>query len=133
MKKDDDRKLGEKLFLEHRGRITNKEIARQIQAHPATIARWKEIDEWDLKLVQSMNEPEEDNMDETLLYADDTRQINTLNERIDNYLKKTELLPAEIRDLAEAKFHLMQCMEIINDQMRYSLLDHYYGEDQEFD
>lgn len=132
MKKDEDRKLGEKLFLEHRGRITNKEIARQIKAHPATIARWKKIDEWDLKLVQSMNEPDDDNLDE-VLYANDSRQINTLNERIDSYLKKTELAPAEIRDLAEAKFHLMQCMEIINDQMRYSLLDHYYGEDQEFD
>lgn len=131
VKRDDDRKLSERLFLEHRGRITNKEIAKRIKAHPATIARWKKMDEWDLKLIRAFNEPEPEEDEE--LYTRDSRQIDLLNERIDRYLERKELLPSEIRDLAEAKFHLMQCSEIINDQMRYSLFDHYYDEDRDPD
>lgn len=132
MKRDDDRKLGERLFLEHKGRITNKELAERIGAHPATVARWKKLDEWDLKLVRALNQPEEPDIEDEL-YSRDSRQITLLNERIEKYLERQELAPSEIRDLAEAKFHLMQCSEIINDQMRYSLLDHYHGEEQDLD
>ncbi len=49
MKKNQDRKNAEKTFLQDRGRITNKEMAKKLGVHPATIARWKKTDEWDVK------------------------------------------------------------------------------------
>ena len=54
-----------------------------------------------------------------------------LNDRIDGYLQKKELLPAEILDLAQAKFHIMSCMEIIRDHMRYPPTDTWYEEEPE--
>ena len=58
MKKNEDRKIAEQTFLSDRGRITNKELAKRLGVHPATVARWKKLDEWDLKLVQSVTSPE---------------------------------------------------------------------------
>ncbi len=54
MKKNEDRMNAGKSLLSDRGRITNKELAKQLGVHPATVARWKKLDEWDLKLVQSV-------------------------------------------------------------------------------
>jgi Phage terminase small subunit len=133
MKKNEDRKVAEQAFLSDRGRITNKELAKRLGVHPATVARWKKLDEWDLKLVQSVTssggsaELEED------FFKTDVRHITMLNERIDSYLKKKELLPSEILELAEAKYHLMNCMEIISDQMRYPVMDEFQEEDDNFD
>ena len=133
MKKNEDRKLAEDLFLAERGRITNIELAGRIGIHPATIARWKKIDEWDLKLVQAMTAKSEAPGLEEDFYERDRTHIRVLNDRIDSYLEKGELLTSEIRDLAEAKFHMMNCMEIINDQMRYPLFDPYGEEETDFD
>jgi hypothetical protein len=52
---------------------------------------------------------------------------------MDAYLQKKELLPSEILELAEAKYHLMNCMEIISDQMRYPVMDEFQEEEEDFD
>jgi hypothetical protein len=131
MKKNEDRKTAEKAFLSDRGRITNKELAKQLGIHPATVARWKKLDEWDLKLVQSVTPT--DSPHEEDFYAVDLRHIGLLNERIDSYLHRQELLPGEILELAEAKYHLMNCMEIIKDQMRFPLSEQFDEEERDFD
>ncbi|MEJ2716155.1 MAG: AsnC family protein [Deltaproteobacteria bacterium] len=132
MKENEDRKLAEEIFLRERGRITNKELAAQLEVHPATVARWKKLDEWDLKLIQSVTSPEELELDERDFYETDLRHVRLLNERIDSYLRKRELLPSEIRELAEAKYHIMNCMEIIHDQMRYPLVDEFEENERDF-
>lgn len=132
MKKNEDRKLAEEIFLRERGRITNKELAAQLEVHPATVARWKKLDEWDLKLIQAVTSPEEPEFDEREFYETDLRHVRLLNERIDSYLRKRELLPSEIRELAEAKYHIMNCMEIIHDQMRYPLVDEFEENERDF-
>ncbi len=99
--------------------------------HPATVARWKKLDEWDRKLVQSVSVV--DSPVEEDFYRVDLRHINLLNERIDSYLAKKELLPSEILDLAEAKYHLISCTEIIRDQMRWSDSDRFVTEEEDFD
>ena len=97
------------------------------------MARWKKLDEWDLKLVQSVTSPEGSAGLEEDFFKVDLRHIALLNERIDAYLQKKELLPSEILELSEAKYHLMNCMEIISDQMRYPVMDEFQEEDQDFD
>lgn len=133
MKKNEDRKLAEQTFLNDRGRITNKELAKKLGIHPATVARWKRLDEWDRKLVQSVAEREEPQQPSEDFYGVDMRHIHLLNERMDWYLQKKELLSSEILELAQAKFHIMNCMEIINDQMRYPPVNGYEDEDEDFD
>ena len=128
MRKNEDRKVAEQLFLEEKGRITNKEVARNLSVHPATIARWRKLDEWDMKLVQEVTSPYSSPEEEDF-YAVDLRHIKSLNERIEIYLQKKELLPSEILELAQSKYHLMSCMEIINDTMRFPLLDEYVQDD----
>jgi len=134
MRKNNDRKVAEQTYLSDRGRITNKELAKKLQVHPATVARWKKLDEWDLKLLQSVTDQDQARQpQEEYLYELDLRQISTLNERIDSYLQKKELLPSEILDLAEAKYHLMSCMGIINDQLRYPMGEGFDDSEQDFD
>ena len=133
MRKNEDRKLAEKLFLDDRGRITNKELAQKLDIHPATVARWKKLDEWDLKLVQSVTAGERPERPEDDFYRLDVRHLALLNERIESYLQKKELLPSEILELAEAKFHIMNCMEIVNEQMRYSMADELDDVPEDFD
>jgi hypothetical protein len=134
MRKNDDRKQAEEAYLHDRGRITNKELAKKLQVHPATVARWKKLDEWDLKLLQSVSEREEPGPTvEEDFYAVDLRHIALLNDRIDLYLQKKELLPSEILELSEAKYHLMNCMSIIQDQARYPMVDTFDDQEQGFD
>ncbi len=132
MRKNEARKFAEKAFLEDRGRLTNKEIAQKLGIHPATVARWKKLDEWDLKLVQSLSRVSEGQEKGEDFYAVDVRHLSLLNERMDAYLRKKELLPSEILELAEAKYHIMSCMEMINEQLRYSFSEE-FNEDEEFD
>jgi len=133
MRKNEDRKIAEQTFLRDRGRITNKELAKRLDVHPATVARWKKLDEWDMKLVQSVGAEETSGGDEVDFYGADLRHITLLNERIDTYLQKKELLPSEILELSEAKFHLMSCVEILNDQLRYPPTDEFNQVDEEFE
>ena len=131
MRKNEDRKQAEQRFLRDRGRVTNKELAKALGVHPATVARWKKLDEWDVKLVQSISTPQEAVAGDDDFFEVDLRQLNQLNDRIDGHLQKKELLPAEILDLAQAKFHIMSCMEIIRDHMRYPPTDTWYEEEPE--
>ena len=132
MRKNDDRKRAEKVFLGDRGRITNKELAKSVGVHPATVARWRKLDEWDLKLVQSISDQEEPAHAEGDLYEVDLRQLAQLNDRIEAYLHKKELFTSEILELSQAKFHIMSCMEMIYDHMRYPLADS-LDEDDDFE
>jgi Mn-dependent DtxR family transcriptional regulator len=133
MKKNQDRKRAETLFLTERGRVTNKELSRQLGVHPATVARWKKLDEWDLKLVQSVTTPGPTQAEQEDDHGVDLRHLRLLNERIDLYLRKAELLPSEIRELAEAKFNIMSCMEIIHDRMMFPDMDDIEDEDDSLD
>jgi hypothetical protein len=133
MKKNEDRKLAEDAFLDERGRITNKELAARLKVHPATIARWRRLDDWDMKLVQAVSARDEIASDQEDPFDVDLRHIRLLNERIDTYLNKRELLPSEIRELAEAKYHLMNCTEIIRDQMTYPFMEEYPENGTDFD
>lgn len=123
MKKNEDRKLAESMFLQERGRITNKELAKELRVHPATVARWKKLDEWDVKLVQSVTATGPLSEESDDFFGRDLIHIRLLNDRIDSYLRKQELLPSEILELAEAKLHLMSCMEIIHDHVQYPAMD----------
>jgi hypothetical protein len=133
MKKNEDRKLAEDAFLEERGRITNKELAARLNVHPATIARWRRLDDWDMKLVRAVSAPDEIAPDEEEPFLVDLRHIRLLNDRIDTYLNRKELLPSEIRELAEAKYHLMNCTEIIRDQMTFPFMEDYTENGSDFD
>ena len=92
MRKNEARKIAERAFLDDRGRITNKEIAQKLGIHPATVARWKKLDEWDVKLVQSLSKFSEGEAKSEDFFAVDLRHLSLLNERIDAYLRKKELL-----------------------------------------
>ncbi len=133
MKKNDDRKTAETTFLNDRGRITNKELAKKLGVHPATVARWKKLDEWDLKLIQTVSGSQQAKVVEDEFFNNDLRQIAVLNDRIELYLQKKELLPSEILELAEAKYHILSCIQIINDQLSYSNQDDYDLRDDDYE
>ncbi len=123
MKKNEDRKTAETLFLQDRGRISNKEIANKLEVHPATVARWKKLDEWELKLVQQVGEPVSSPEPDADIYEKEFRQLAMLNEKIDAYLERRDLLPSEIRDLAEAKYNMINCFEVLHDRMHYEHME----------
>jgi hypothetical protein len=133
MKKNDDRKTAETTFLNDRGRITNKELAKKLGVHPATVARWKKLDEWDLKLIQTVSGSQQTKVVEDEFFNNDLRHIAVLNDRIELYLQKKELLPSEILELAEAKYHILSCIQIINDQLSYSNQDDYDLRDDDYE
>ncbi len=126
MKKNQDRKVAETKFLEDKGRITNKEMAKTLGVHPATVARWKKADEWDIKLMQSLSQPEPRISHDQNVYRTDLDHIRLLNERIDSYLARRDLLSSEILELSQAKLNLINCLEIIGEHTGFSV-------DREFD
>lgn len=135
MKKNQDRKNAEKTFLQDRGRITNKEMAKKLGVHPATIARWKKTDEWDVKLIQTISDiNDSDTTEEEDSFNTDMRHLNLLNDRIEARLQKKELLSSEILELSQAKLNIISCIEILNDQLKYSdIRKIQLRENQEFD
>ncbi len=120
MKKNQDRRNAEKAFLKDRGRITNKEMAKKLGVHPATIARWKKADEWDLKLIQTITDQTNAESGEDDFFKIDIKHLNLLNERIEAHLQKKELLSSEILELSQAKLNIISCIEILNEQFKYS-------------
>ncbi|MDA8405944.1 MAG: phage terminase small subunit-related protein [Deltaproteobacteria bacterium] len=120
MKKNQDRRNAEKAFLKDRGRITNKEMAKKLGVHPATIARWKKADEWDLKLIQTITDQTNAESGEDDFFKIDIKHLNLLNERIEVHLQKKELLSSEILELSQAKLNIISCIEILNEQFKYS-------------
>lgn len=135
MKKNQDRKNAERTFLQDRGRITNKEMAKKLGVHPATIARWKKTDEWDVKLIQTISDiNDSDTTEEEDSFNTDMRHLNLLNERIEARLQKKELASSEILELSQAKLNIISCIEILNDQLKYSdIRKIQLRENQEFD
>jgi uncharacterized protein YjcR len=135
MKKNQDRKNAEKTFLQDRGRITNKEMAKKLGVHPATIARWKKTDEWDVKLIQTISDiNDSDTTEEEDSFNTDMRHLNLLNDRIEARLQKKELASSEILELSQAKLNIISCIEILNDQLKYSdIRKIQLRENQEFD
>ncbi len=132
MKKNEDRKVAERMFLQDRGRISNKELAQKLEVHPATVARWKKIDEWEVKLVQAVSEPGPTPEPETGMYEKELRHLALLNEKIDAYLERKDLLPSEIRDLAEAKYKIINSLEIIQDRLNYEHMES-FPDEQDFE
>jgi hypothetical protein len=134
MKKNQDRKNAEKAFLKDRGRITNKEMAKKLGVHPATIARWKKADEWDLKLIQSITDQNTSDAGEEDFLKIDIKHLSLLNDRIETHLQKKELLSSEILELSQAKLNIISCIEILNEQLKYSnVREAQLREDSEFD
>ncbi|MFH0960380.1 MAG: phage terminase small subunit-related protein [Pseudomonadota bacterium] len=134
MKKNQDRKNAEKTFLQDRGRITNKEMAKKLGVHPATIARWKKWDEWDVKLIQTISDINDSDTGEEDSFNTDMRHLTLLNDCIETRLQKKELLSSEILELSQAKLNIISCMEILNDQLKYSdIRKIQLRENQEFD
>jgi hypothetical protein len=135
MKKNQDRKNAEKTFLQDRGRITNKEMAKKMGVHPATIARWKKTDEWDIKLIQDISDiNDSETSEEDDFFNADMKHLNLLNDHIESHLQKKELLSSEILELSQAKLNIISCIEILNDQLKYSdMRKIQLRENQEFD
>ncbi|MGC8657907.1 MAG: hypothetical protein ACP5U1_02430, partial [Desulfomonilaceae bacterium] len=102
--------------------------------HPATIARWKKDDEWDLKLIQNISEKNQPHNEERDFLEIDMRQLNMLNSLIETHLQRKDLLPSEILELSQAKLNIMNCVEILNEQFRYfDIKEAELHEDPEFD
>ena len=134
MKKNQDRKNAERNFLKDRGRITNKEMAKKMGVHPATIARWKKADEWDLKLIQTISDENVVEAGEEDFFKVDLRHLNLLNERIEIHLQKKDLLSSEILDLSQAKLNIISCVEILNEQIKsFNFREARLRDDQDFD
>jgi len=82
-----------------------------------------------MKLVQAVTTPEPLSDESDDFYGRDLHHIRLLNDRIDSYLRRQELLPTEIRELAEAKLHLMSCIEIVHGHSHYPSVDELEEED----
>jgi hypothetical protein len=134
MKKNQDRKNAERNFLKDRGRITNKEMAKKMGVHPATIARWKKADEWDLKLIQTISDENIVEAGDEDFFKVDLRHLNLLNERIEVHLQKKDLLSSEILDLSQAKLNIISCVEILNEQIKsFNFREARLRDDPDFD
>jgi uncharacterized protein YjcR len=106
-----------KIYMEAAGNITNKDLAKRVGVSPATISKWKLVDNWIDKLT-----PEEEVMEAPVEVKEardldigelaSPEQIIELNRRIDSLLKRDYLSASEIADLAEAKSDLLDAVEI---------------------
>lgn len=106
-----------KIYMEAAGNITNKDLAKRVGVSPATISKWKLVDNWIDKLT-----PEEEVMEAPVEVREardldigelaSPEQIIELNRRIDILLKRDYLSASEIADLAEAKSDLLDAVEI---------------------
>ncbi|AFM26891.1 phage terminase small subunit-related protein [Desulfomonile tiedjei] len=104
-----------KLYLDADGNITNKDLAKRVGVSPATISKWKLLDNWIEKI-----EPEEEGIEEIEQPETDLdmgelaspEQIIRLNRRIDSLLERDYLTASEVAALAEAKSDLLAAVEI---------------------
>ena len=108
-----------KLYVDSGGSVTNKDLARRVDVSPATISKWKELDNWSEKLMaepEPVAEPaapksaEEVELDMNELASPE--QIIQINRRIDTLLKREHLSTSEVADLAEAKSDLLEGVEV---------------------
>jgi len=118
-----------KLFLDSGGRITNKEMATTVDVSPATIAKWKNVENWDEQVVaappapaapaavaelEAVTEAVEAKAELELDMGDlvSPEQIIRINQRIDIMLERDYLTAEDIADLAEAKREALEAVEI---------------------
>jgi uncharacterized protein YjcR len=107
-----------KIYLEASGNITNKDLAKKVGVSPATISKWKQLDNWIAKIEPEEEEEvpaEEVERPETDLDVGELaspEQIIRLNRRIDTLLQRDYLTAAEVAALAEAKSDLLAAVEI---------------------
>ncbi|HMK37419.1 MAG TPA: phage terminase small subunit-related protein [Desulfomonilaceae bacterium] len=106
-----------KIYLDASGNVTNKELAKRVGVSPATISKWKLVDNWIDKLspdeemagvMAEAREPRDLDIGELA----SPEQIIEINRRIDSLLKRDYLSSSEIADLAEAKSDLLDAVEI---------------------
>jgi len=109
-------------------------MAKKMGVHPATIARWKKADEWDLKLIQTISDENVVEAGEEDFFKVDLRHLNLLNERIEVHLQKKDLLSSEILDLSQAKLNIISCVEILNEQIKsFNFREARLRDDPDFD
>jgi uncharacterized protein YjcR len=105
-----------KIYLEAGGNITNKDLADRVEVSPATISKWKQLDNWIEKLSpeEALEGPAETKEIKDLDIGElaSPEQIIEINRRIDSLLKRDYLSASEIADLAEAKSDLLDAVEI---------------------
>lgn len=105
-----------KLYMDAGGNITNKELAMKVGVSPATISKWKEVDNW-IQEIEAQPVEEEvapevvevPELDMDQLAAPE--QIILINRKIDALLMREHLTAAEIADLADAKCDLLEAVE----------------------
>ena len=51
--KEEARTKAWRIFEEAKGKISNVEVAKKVQAHPITVGKWKRRDDWAGKLASS--------------------------------------------------------------------------------
>jgi hypothetical protein len=107
-----------KIYLEAGGNITNKDLAKKTGVSPATISKWKLLDNWIAKIEPDEDEEllteeiEEVETDLDIGELASPEQIIRLNHRIDTLLQRDYLTAAEVAALAEAKSDLLAAVEI---------------------
>lgn len=105
-----------KIYQDAGGNVTNKDLATRVDVSPATISKWKLVDNWIEKLTRE--EPLENPVEAQEVKELDIgelaspEQIIEINRRIDSLLKRDYLSASEIADLAEAKSDLLDAVEI---------------------
>ncbi len=104
-----------KIYLDAGGNVTNKDLARKVGVSPATISKWKQLDNWIAQIEPEEEEfPGEFERTETDLDIGELaspEQIIRLNRRIDILLQRDYLTAAEVAALAEAKSDLLEAVE----------------------
>jgi uncharacterized protein YjcR len=55
--KKEAREQAEKMFIKSKGKITNRDIAKEVGVNPLTIGRWKRENDWDAKLKAAETAP----------------------------------------------------------------------------
>lgn len=108
------------LYMDAGGNITNKDLAVRVGVSPATISKWKEVDDWIEEISQQDEEPEEVYEEEYEEEVPDLdmgdlaapEQIIQINRKIDVLLTRDHLSAEEIAHLADAKSDLLEALEI---------------------
>jgi hypothetical protein len=126
IRKKTERDKALEIFLESGGEVTNKELAQRTGVSAATIAKWKQDDNWTGQLasrsVEEQPAPlpfpeptptpaaEERDVDMAALVAPE--QIVRINEKIDAILAREYLTAGEVAQLAEAKKDALEAVDI---------------------
>jgi uncharacterized protein YjcR len=119
-----------KLFLDSGGNITNKELAQRVGVTAATIAKWKNLDNWN-KLAEAAPSAADEApaasrkpitaepaVAEKKTPVIDIRKLASpehlieINDRIKMLLARDHLTPAEVAGLARAKRDVIDAVEL---------------------